>query len=101
MKLKGKRAWITGASMGLGRAIAEAYLREGADLFLCARNPEALEATGQALRATAASGQNIHWASCDVSSLEQVEQLIATVDQKLGPLDILVNNAGIYGPKGP
>ena len=101
MKLKDRRALITGASLGLGRAIAEACLREGAHLFLCARHQEALAATGQALRAAAAPGQTVEWAPCDVASLDQVEQLIATVDQKLGPLDILVNNAGIYGPKGP
>ncbi len=72
-----------------------------ADLFLCARHPEHLETTGQALRAAASPDKIVHWASCDVASPEQVEQLMAGVDRQLGALDILVNNAGIYGPQRP
>jgi 3-oxoacyl-[acyl-carrier protein] reductase len=101
MKLKNLNALITGGSQGLGEAIAEHFLREGANLVLCAREPKRLEATCEKLRQLAAPGQKVFAQACDVSSEEQVNSLVAFAVKQLGALDILVNNAGVYGPMGP
>ena len=101
MKLKGKRIVLTGASLGLGRTIAETFLREGADLLLCARTSGPLEQAAGELRAAAAAEQKVFAQTCDVSESEPVERLIAQALELLGGLDVLVNNAGVYGPKGP
>ncbi len=103
MKLQGKRILITGASQGLGLAVAERCLAEGADVAVCARTQEAIERVGAALRARADQGgrpQRVVAAVADVSNAAEVEALVARVDRELGGLDGLVNNAGIYGPKG-
>jgi NAD(P)-dependent dehydrogenase (short-subunit alcohol dehydrogenase family) len=100
-KLKGLNALITGGSQGLGRRIAEHYLREGANLVLCARDEAVLAATVAELSQEAASGQKVLGQRCDVSSEPEVNDLVAFALQELGSLQVLVNNAGIYGPMGP
>ena len=101
MKLAGCNALITGGSQGLGKAIAEHFLREGANLVLCARNARELTATRDELAARAAAGQKILARTCDVSSEAQVNELMAFTLAELGSLQALVLNAGIYGPLGP
>jgi 3-oxoacyl-[acyl-carrier protein] reductase len=101
MKLEKRNALITGGSQGLGEAIAEAYVREGANLVICARDEERLVETRDRLKQLAAGGQQVLSMRCDVSSEPEVQDLISLAEAKLGPLDILVNNAGIYGPMGP
>ena len=101
MKLKGLNALITGSSQGLGKAIAEHFLREGANVVLCARDEKALFATRDELQKLAASGQKVRAKACDVSSEPQVNALVAFAQTELGSVEILVNNAGIYGPMGP
>jgi NAD(P)-dependent dehydrogenase (short-subunit alcohol dehydrogenase family) len=101
MKLKGLNALVTGGSQGLGRAISEAFVREGANVICCARDEKLLTAAGEALRKTAAPGQKILARPCDVASEPQVNELFAFALEQLGSLQILVNNAGIYGPMGP
>ena len=106
MKLANRNAIITGASVGLGRVIAEVFVREGANVLLCARDAKALEAAQSHLRASCAGCDaqppGIHVQSCDVSSEKEVRALFARADEVFpGPLHVLVNNAGIYGPKGP
>jgi NAD(P)-dependent dehydrogenase (short-subunit alcohol dehydrogenase family) len=101
MKLQGKSAIITGASLGLGRVIAEAFVREGAQVLICARNAESLEQAAGELRKLAATGQKIVPRACDVSVPAQVEELINCAIREFGACDILVNNAAIHGPKGP
>jgi NAD(P)-dependent dehydrogenase (short-subunit alcohol dehydrogenase family) len=104
MKLKGLNALITGGSQGLGRRIAEHYIREGANVVLCARTEATLQ---EALVELAhldnltVPGQKVLGACCDVSSEKDVNDLVAFALRDLGSLDILVNNAGIYGPMGP
>lgn len=100
MKLKGLNALITGGSQGLGRVIAEHYLREGANVVLCARNAGELAATREAL-AGLAPAQKILARPCDVSSEAQVNDLAAFALKELGSLQALVLNAGVYGPMGP
>jgi NAD(P)-dependent dehydrogenase (short-subunit alcohol dehydrogenase family) len=98
LKLEGKRVIVTGASQGLGRAIAESFLREGAVVLLCARSAEDLERTRAALEDVAP--RRIHAQVCDVANEDDVDALAECARSLLGGADILVTNAGIYGPKG-
>jgi 3-oxoacyl-[acyl-carrier protein] reductase len=100
MKLKHLNALITGGSQGLGKAIARHFLREGADIVLCARSEEHLLATRDELRQQFPQRQIlVH--SCDVSDEAQVDSLVAFAVRELGSLQALVLNAGVYGPMGP
>lgn len=101
MKLAQRNALITGGSQGLGQAIAEAFVREGANVVLCARDPKTLATTCDQLRRLAAPGQKVLSKACDVSSEAQVNELAAFALKELGSVDVLVNNAGVYGPMGP
>ena len=94
--LAGRAALITGASQGLGREIAAAYLRAGARVMICARDAAALEAT----RAELAPLGSVLAHPCDISKPDQVAALVAAAVAAFPELDILVNSAGIYGPKG-
>lgn len=98
-KLEGKKALITGASQGLGVAIAQSYLAEGAKIMICARSEKELAKTAQALRAQYGESQ-VFFQAADVSRPAEVESLVAKTLKVLGGIDILVCNAGIYGPKG-
>ncbi|MEY2408320.1 MAG: glucose 1-dehydrogenase [Verrucomicrobiota bacterium] len=100
MKLKGLNAVITGGSQGLGKVIASHFLREGANVVLCARNGRDLAATCDEL-AAGAPQQKVLAKQCDVSNEEQVNDLVAFALTELGGLDAIVLNAGIYGPMGP
>ena len=91
--LEGKRALVTGASKGIGLAIAKILAENGAVVLLCARNGEILEAAVAQLR-SAVSGRLLTCAA-DVSQSASVEKLFEVVDKQLGSLDILINNAGI------
>lgn len=100
MKLQGKKILITGASQGLGLAVAERCLAEGADVAVCARTQEAIERVGATLRERASRSQRVVAAVADVSNAKEVDALVARVDRELEGLDGLVNNAGVYGPMG-
>ena len=91
MKLQGKVAVITGASMGIGEAIAELFLREGARLVLCARDLARTQAAAQRIGATA---ENSLCLTCDVTHRDQVDALAQAAVQKFGRIDIWINNAG-------
>ncbi len=88
---------ITGASAGLGRAIAHAYAKRGAKLGLLARNPEALAAAKQECEEL--GGQAI-FIPTDVSDAEAVERAASQIEQELGPIDIWVNDAmvSVFSP---
>jgi 3-oxoacyl-[acyl-carrier protein] reductase len=100
MKLKNLNALITGGSQGLGKTIAEHFLREGANIVLCARGEKELSATRDEL-AKKFPARKISAKTCDVSNEAQVNELVAFALRDLGSLDALVLNAGIYGPMGP
>jgi len=100
MKLAGRNAIITGASQGLGKAIAEAFLREGANVALCARSEQDLHAARTDL-VKGAPERKIVARACDVSDEAQVNAFITWAEAELGGIHVLVCNAGVYGPMGP
>ncbi|MFB1295849.1 SDR family oxidoreductase [Mycobacterium sp. pW049] len=90
-ELKGKRVLLTGASSGIGEAAAEKLARRGATVVAVARRSDLLD--DLVARITDAGGQaRAH--ACDLSDLDAVDELVATVEEELGGIDILVNNAG-------
>src|SRR5919198_1344471 len=93
MRLKGKRALVTGAARGIGRGIAEVFADEGADVAVndVANMPQA-EAVAQSIRS---KGRRAMAVQADVAKRAEVEPMIDKVWTELGPIDILVNNAGI------
>ena len=103
MKLANRNVIVTGGSQGLGRTIVETFVREGANVLLCARDERAAAALAVAVQAQSPlAEQRVLAQGCDVSVAEDVEALFAAADAGFdGPLHVLVNNAGIYGPKGP
>ncbi|MBU4512569.1 SDR family oxidoreductase, partial [Patescibacteria group bacterium] len=101
MKLKGRVAIITGANQGLGEAIAIEFVRQGAGVFICARNKAKLLAVKEKLEKISGKGQKICAMVADVSNEGDVEKLINSSIAKFNQVDIIVNNAGVYGPKGP
>jgi NAD(P)-dependent dehydrogenase (short-subunit alcohol dehydrogenase family) len=96
-KLEGKIALITGGSKGIGKGIAEAYLKEGAQVIICGRTEADLLATGDELKEF---GQ-INYVVCDITKLEDVYELTNQIEAVMQRLDILVNNASILGVKAP
>jgi NAD(P)-dependent dehydrogenase (short-subunit alcohol dehydrogenase family) len=93
--LAGKKAIVTGASRGLGQAIAAELAAEGVDLAVCARNGDELEAAAEAFRR---QGVTVHAQAADVTKEEDVRDFVAASAATLGGLDILVNNAGRAHP---
>ncbi len=85
MRLNNKTAIVTGSSSGIGRAIADAFLSEGANVVYSDIN----EMSGPT------STERSHFIKCDVSRSDQVDRLVSETVSKFGHLDIMVNNAGI------
>jgi NAD(P)-dependent dehydrogenase (short-subunit alcohol dehydrogenase family) len=101
MTLAGKKAVITGASHGLGRAIALAFVREGAEVLLCSRNSSDLEDARRELSEAAGAARTVRVLSADVSMEPDVARLAEAAGTGWDRVDVLVCNAGVYGPKGP
>jgi 3-oxoacyl-[acyl-carrier protein] reductase len=95
--LEGKVAVVTGASRGIGLAIAQRLGEMGAKLGLCSRDPKKLEAATQQLRAVASA---VFAMPVDVTRADQISSFVQAAQKSLGPIDILVNNAGVgwFGP---
>ncbi len=93
--LEGKRGIVTGASKGLGRAIAEELVAEGAAVAICARHEDEITEAAEALRS---AGGTVHAQVADVTVPEQIDDLVARSAEALGGLDFLVNNAGRAHP---
>jgi 2-deoxy-D-gluconate 3-dehydrogenase len=89
LELTGKVAIVTGASRGLGRAIAEAYVAEGMSVVVAARSKDDLDSL------VAASPEQVHAVPCDMSDPDQVAGLVPETLRRFGGLDVIVNNAGI------
>ena len=94
MRLRGKVALVTGAQQGIGRGIALAFAREGADVAVNYLDDRAAAET--VLRQVQAEGQRGTLVQGDVASPADVKTMVTRVVDELGDLDILVNNAGVY-----
>ena len=90
MRLQGKTALITGAARGIGRAIAEAYVAEGAKVAIADRLAH------EAAETAAALGPNAMAVTMDVTDIGSIAAGVASVESAWGGVDILVNNAGIF-----
>ena len=90
--LKGRVAWITGASYGIGFAIAEAYAAAGAEIVFNDINQELVD---KGLKAYAEKGIDAKGYVCDVTDEAAVQALVRRIEEEVGVIDILVNNAGI------
>jgi len=93
--LRGKVAVVTGASRGIGRAIANALLNEGCAVAICGRNAERLNA---AVADLSNNGARVIGVPTDVTSEAAVGKFVGAAVEAFGRIDILVNNAGISGP---
>ena len=90
-----KRIVITGATKGIGRAIAEKFAAEGFDVAVCARSEKDLEELAGKLKRP---GNTVISQKCDVSKKTELKSFADTVLKEFGAVDILVNNAGVFLP---
>ena len=90
--LEGKVALVTGASYGIGFALAMAYAQAGATVVF---NDIKQELVDKGLAAYEAEGVKAHGYVCDVTNEDQVNNMVAQIEKEVGVIDILVNNAGI------
>ena len=97
-RLLGKVAVITGGTRGIGLALAQAFAREGASVFIASRSSASVEGCH---RPVAPGGHQAGGMAMDVTDFAQVQALAEAAMREFGRLDIWVNNAGIAGPYGP
>ena len=97
-RLAGRLALVTGATRGIGRAVALAYAREGAHVILAGRTVGALEEVDDEIREIGGSATLL---SLDLKRNDKIDALGPTIYQRWQKLDILVGNAGILGPLSP
>lgn len=95
MANEGKVALVTGAGTGVGRATAEAFLKDGYSVVLTGRRKEPLEETA---KLAGASDHKVLIHTCDVGSVAEVAELFAATKAKFGRIDVLFNNAGAGTP---
>ncbi len=102
MKLKGRVAIVTGASRGLGKAMALGLAREGATVVVAARTESEIEGLPGTIHGTAreiaALGVSSLAVKCDVTREDQIDAMVSRVTKEFGTVDVLVNNAGIAFP---
>ena len=95
MLLQNRIALVTGASRGIGQAIAQTFVREGATVAICGRKQETLDAVARDL------GEDVVPIACHVGRAEDLQRLVDTVHERFGRIDILVNNAATNVAQGP
>lgn len=93
-EFSGRTALVTGGSRGIGRACVEALARHGANVAVNFRAN--VDAAQDVVRAVTATGQRAIAVQADVADESQVQAMIKTVEEELGPVDLLVNNAGVF-----
>ena len=96
----GKTAVVTGASSGIGRAIAETFVADGASVVICSRTLEDVESVAEELNGSDLPGEALP-VECDVTDRDDVDALAAAAVEEFGGVDVLVNNAGGTGEGGP
>ena len=95
--LSGRTALVTGGSKGLGKAMAAGFARHGANVIICSRNADELEATASEIHE--ATGRRVEYAVADLTSRDGVASLVEATQSQFGGVDILVNNAGSNNPQ--
>lgn len=90
--LTGRRALITGGSRGLGKEMARAFARAGAEVMIASRSLDSCQAT--AAEIAAETGRTVHVHACHVGRWDEVDRLAEVAWDRLGGIDVLVNNAG-------
>lgn len=100
MALRGRSAIVTGASQGLGLAIARRFVEAGANVLLAARGAERLRQAEEELKRNARPGQIVVGQAGDISLPADCQAIVSRARQALPDLTVLVNNAGVYGPIG-
>ena len=101
LTLEGKTALITGASRGIGLAMAERFLEAGANVMLSSRTADDLAAATDGLVAAGADASRVGWQAAHVGDAEQAQACVAETVARFGRLDILVNNAATNPYFGP
>ncbi len=101
LSLTGRAAIVTGASEGLGRELARAYVVAGASVLMCARDSGRLDTARAEVVELAKPPQVVAAISADVSDPSDVDRLVAHAFHCFPQVHVLVNNAGVYGPIGP
>jgi NAD(P)-dependent dehydrogenase (short-subunit alcohol dehydrogenase family) len=96
--LEGKVAMITGASQGLGRALALAYAKSGASIVINSRSEDGIRPVAEEARSLGAEALAL---AADVTKGPDVERLVGAAVERFGRIDVLVNNAGLLGPRVP
>src|SRR5271154_1015575 len=99
--LHGRVAIVTGGGRGLGKAIAEAMVRNGASVVISGRDSKAISETTDSLKTLAGTNQKVRGVVADVSVEKDCVELVKQAQAINGSVDILINNAGILGPMGP
>ena len=94
--LTGKVALVTGASRGIGKAVASAYARQGARVFICARGEDDL---ARAVNEIRAAGGEIAGLAGDVGKVEDARRIVDAAVKRYGTVHVLVNNASLLGPR--
>ena len=94
---KGKTAIITGAAVGIGRAVGMVLAEGGANVVLVDLDPETLATTEKEIKAIT---ENVLAITCDVSDNEAVQEAVKKANARFGKVDILVNNAGLWRDRG-
>jgi NAD(P)-dependent dehydrogenase (short-subunit alcohol dehydrogenase family) len=97
-KLTGKVALVTGASRGIGKAVALAYAKEGAKVFICARRRAPLTRAAREIRA---AGGKVSYLAADLANARAAQRLVNAARRRYGTIHILVNNASLLGPRVP
>ncbi len=92
MRLSHKVAIVSGGGSGIGKAIAHAFVREGAQVVICGRNPQKLQSAAKEI------GPNCVPVACDVADPAEINSLVSTTVERFKRVDILVNNAGVLLP---
>jgi NAD(P)-dependent dehydrogenase (short-subunit alcohol dehydrogenase family) len=93
MRLQGKTALVTGATSGIGAAIAQAFAREGAQVVMTGRSAQRGQAVALTIRE---AGGSAHFFVADLTARKDIDHLITETHRAVGLIDILVNNAGIF-----
>ncbi len=91
-QVDGSTALVTGSSRGIGRAVVERFAEDGVDVVVSSRDQDAIDEVAEGINEAGHPGEAIAVA-CDIRNWDEIEALVETTEERLGPIDVLVNNA--------